>query len=91
MEVIIGKLFIKLLSMQFYYSHPYNTLKAICLACRTISAGDKLILEIRKSGISTGRAKVYKLDNSSLESVREFAKQIKTDYDKIHILINNGK
>lgn len=62
----------------------------VIIACRSIDAGEKLILEIRKSGIITGRAKVYKLDNSSLESVREFAKQIKTAYDKIHILINNA-
>jgi len=60
------------------------------LACRTIGASEKLILEIRKSGINSGRAKAYKLDNSSLNSVREFAKQIKMDYDKIHVLINNG-
>lgn len=63
----------------------------IWLACRTISAGEKLVLEIRKSGVTNGKAKVYKLDNASLESVKQFAKQIKTDYDKIHILINNGK
>ncbi|XP_077264922.1 polyprenol dehydrogenase [Temnothorax americanus] len=62
----------------------------VIIACRTISAGEKLILEIRKSGITSGRAKVYKLDNSSLESVRGFAKQIKADYDQIHILINNA-
>ncbi|XP_012522301.2 dehydrogenase/reductase SDR family member on chromosome X [Monomorium pharaonis] len=62
----------------------------VIIACRTTKAGEKFIHEIRKSGIASGRAKVYKLDNSSLESVREFAKQIKTDYDKIHILINNA-
>ncbi|XP_050450587.1 dehydrogenase/reductase SDR family member on chromosome X-like [Cataglyphis hispanica] len=62
----------------------------VIIACRTTTAGEKLILEIRKSGITSGRAKVYKLDNCSLESVREFAKKIKADYDKIHILINNA-
>lgn len=62
----------------------------VIIACRTTSAGEKLILELRKSGVTSGRAKVYKLDNSSLDSVREFAKRIKTDYDKIHILINNA-
>jgi len=63
----------------------------IWLACRVISAGENIIHQIRESGVTSGRAKVYKLDNSSLESVKKFAKQIKADYDKIHILINNGK
>ncbi|XP_011868072.1 PREDICTED: dehydrogenase/reductase SDR family member on chromosome X-like [Vollenhovia emeryi] len=62
----------------------------VIIACRTTSAGEKLILKIRESGVASGLAKVYKLDNSSLESVRKFAEQIKTDYDRIHILINNA-
>lgn len=62
----------------------------VVIACRTISVGENLILQIRKSGVVSGRAKVYKLDNSSLNSVKEFAKKIKEDYDKIHILINNA-
>ncbi|XP_070150160.1 polyprenol dehydrogenase isoform X2 [Polyergus mexicanus] len=41
----------------------------VIIACRTTTAGEKLILEIRKSGITNGRAKVYKLDNCSLESL----------------------
>lgn len=52
--------------------------------------GEKLIHEIRKSGITSGRAKVYKLDNCSFASIREFVKKIKAEYDRIHILINNG-
>ncbi|XP_011158922.2 dehydrogenase/reductase SDR family member on chromosome X [Solenopsis invicta] len=62
----------------------------VIIACRTLEAGNKLIDEIRKSGIVSGKAKVYKLDNASFESVRSFAKRIKTDYDQIHILINNA-
>ncbi|KYN06931.1 PREDICTED: dehydrogenase/reductase SDR family member on chromosome X-like isoform X2 [Cyphomyrmex costatus] len=62
----------------------------VIIACRVISMGEDIVLQIRKSGITSGRAKVYKLDNSSLESVREFSKQIKVDYDKIHILVNNA-
>ncbi|KYQ48094.1 Dehydrogenase/reductase SDR family member on chromosome X [Trachymyrmex zeteki] len=62
----------------------------VIIACRVISAGENIILQIRESGVTSGRAKVYKLDNSSLESVKKFAKQIKADYDKIHILINNA-
>ncbi|GAB1863445.1 Dehydrogenase/reductase SDR family member on chromosome X-like isoform X1 [Camponotus japonicus] len=62
----------------------------VIIACRTITAGEKVIHEVRKSGIASGRAKVYKLDNSSFASIREFAKKIKAEYDKIHILINNA-
>ncbi|KAL2726654.1 dehydrogenase/reductase SDR family member on chromosome X-like [Vespula squamosa] len=59
-------------------------------SCRTPAAGEKLISQIRESGITSGKAKVYKLDNASLESVKEFADQIKLNYNKIHILINNA-
>ncbi|XP_076175859.1 retinol dehydrogenase 11 [Ptiloglossa arizonensis] len=62
----------------------------VIIACRTPAAGDKTILQIRESGITTGQAKVYKLDNASLKSVREFATEIKKDYKQIHILINNA-
>lgn len=62
----------------------------VIIACRTTNAGEKLIHEIRRSGIISGRAKVYKLDNSCFESVKKFVKQIKTDYDRIHILVNNA-
>ncbi|KAK2584742.1 hypothetical protein KPH14_007073 [Odynerus spinipes] len=62
----------------------------VIIACRTPSAGEKLICQIRESGITTGKAKVYQLDNASLESVHEFAKKIKQDYNKIHVLINNA-
>ncbi|KYN10492.1 Dehydrogenase/reductase SDR family member on chromosome X [Trachymyrmex cornetzi] len=62
----------------------------VILACRVISLGENIIHQIRESGVTSGRAKVYKLDNSSLESVKKFAKQIKADYDKIHVLINNA-
>ncbi|CAK9825963.1 Dehydrogenase/reductase SDR family member on chromosome X [Anthophora retusa] len=62
----------------------------VIIACRTPSAGEKAILQIRESGVSTGQAKVYKLDNASLESVRQFAAEIKKDYTQIHILVNNA-
>ncbi|XP_011646895.1 dehydrogenase/reductase SDR family member on chromosome X-like isoform X1 [Pogonomyrmex barbatus] len=62
----------------------------VIVACRTPSAGEKIISEIRKSGITNGRAKIYKIDNSSFDSVRQFAEQIKRNYNKIHILINNA-
>ncbi|CAL7936981.1 unnamed protein product [Xylocopa violacea] len=62
----------------------------VIIACRTPSAGEKAILQIRESGINTGQAKVYKLDNASLTSVKEFAAEIKRDYKQIHILVNNA-
>ncbi|XP_076224864.1 retinol dehydrogenase 12 [Nomia melanderi] len=60
------------------------------IACRTPSAGEAAILQIRGSGVKSGHAKVYKLDNASLESVKQFAAEIKKDYKEIHILINNA-
>ncbi|XP_017766379.1 PREDICTED: retinol dehydrogenase 12-like [Eufriesea mexicana] len=62
----------------------------VIIACRTPSAGEKAILQIRESGINSGQAKVYKLDNASLESVKQFATEIKKDYKQIHVLINNA-
>ncbi|OAD61195.1 Dehydrogenase/reductase SDR family member on chromosome X [Eufriesea mexicana] len=76
MEVIIGRTLYKF--------------KNIFSACRTPSAGEKAILQIRESGINSGQAKVYKLDNASLESVKQFATEIKKDYKQIHVLINNA-
>ncbi|XP_076641405.1 retinol dehydrogenase 12 [Halictus rubicundus] len=62
----------------------------VIIACRTPSAGEKVIEQIRESGVKSGHAKVYKLDNASLESVKQFAAQIKRDYTEIHVLINNA-
>ncbi|XP_053999739.1 retinol dehydrogenase 12-like [Hylaeus anthracinus] len=62
----------------------------VIIACRTPAAGDETIFRIRESGVKSGVAKVYKLDNSSLKSVKQFATQIKKDYKQIHVLINNA-
>ncbi|XP_066590222.1 dehydrogenase/reductase SDR family member on chromosome X-like [Prorops nasuta] len=62
----------------------------VIIACRKPAAGEKLIKKIRESGVKTGKAEVYQLDNSSLKSVRNFAEQIKRDHRQIHILINNA-
>ncbi|XP_076760480.1 retinol dehydrogenase 11 [Xylocopa sonorina] len=62
----------------------------VIIGCRTPSAGEKAIREIRESGVNIGQAKVYKLDNASLKSVKEFAAEIKRDYKQIHILVNNA-
>lgn len=62
----------------------------VIIACRTPSAGEEVIQKIRESGVKSGHAKVYKLDNASLESVKQFASQLKKDYTKINVLINNA-
>lgn len=49
-----------------------------------------LLKDARKEGITTGDLKAFTLDVSSLESVRSFAEQIKQNYSKINILLNNG-
>lgn len=90
MEVIIGKF--KILIIFHLLKFFFNILYIIFfLACRTPFAGEKAIFQIRESGINTGKAKIYKLDNSSLQSVKQFAIEIKKDYKEIHVLINNGK
>lgn len=63
---------------------------SVNLGCRRIEAGEKAVENIRESGVIKGKAIIYKLDNSSLKSVREFADNVKQDYKKINILINNG-
>ncbi|XP_063992141.1 retinol dehydrogenase 12 isoform X2 [Diachasmimorpha longicaudata] len=62
----------------------------VVIACRRPEAGEKAIDNIRKSGTTTGKAVVYRLDNSSLTSVREFAEAIKRDHSKVDILVNNA-
>ncbi|XP_050582704.1 retinol dehydrogenase 12-like [Bombus affinis] len=62
----------------------------VIIACRTPSAGENAIIQIRESGVKSGQAKVYKLDNTSLKSVKQFAMEIKRDYKQIHVLINNA-
>lgn len=53
-------------------------------------AGKKLYKQLRDNGIKTGEISIYKLDTSSLESVRLFAQAVKQDFDKIDLLVNNG-
>ncbi|XP_014216438.1 retinol dehydrogenase 12 [Copidosoma floridanum] len=62
----------------------------VIIACRRPAAGDKVVEDIRKSGVLTGKTKVMKLDNSSLGSVRAFVEAFKNNYKKLDILINNA-
>lgn len=59
-------------------------------ACRNVTAGDRAIETIRKSGITTGKPRVMELDNSKLDSVKKFVQQFRKLYDRLDILINNG-
>lgn len=56
-----------------------------------MEAAETIINNIRKEGIATGDAKVFKLDLCNLESVKAFAERVKNDYSQLNILINNGK
>lgn len=63
----------------------------VCLACRDIKKAEQLRDEIlAKSDIAKSRLAVYHLDLSSLDSVRNFAKEVSTKEERIDILINNA-
>ncbi|XP_044003187.1 retinol dehydrogenase 11 [Aphidius gifuensis] len=62
----------------------------VIIGCRRIEAGEKAVKNIRELGVIKGKARIYKLDNSSLKSVREFVDKVKQEYEKINILINNA-
>ncbi|XP_057317837.1 retinol dehydrogenase 12-like isoform X2 [Microplitis mediator] len=62
----------------------------VIIACRKRESGEKAIDKIRASGVTDGKTKVYVLDNSSFESVKKFSSELKKDYTKIHVLINNA-
>lgn len=55
-----------------------------------MSRGEKAIAIIRESGVFSGTAKVMRLDNSSLASVKNFIREFKLQHKKLDILINNG-
>jgi len=61
----------------------------VILACRDVTKGRKAVEWIRTK-TSNGQLKVMKLDLASLDSVREFAKEFKSTYDTLHILVNNA-
>jgi len=61
----------------------------IILASRNVTLTDKVIEDIRKV-TSNGKLVNMKLDLGSLQSIRSFAEEVKKNYDRIHILINNA-
>ncbi|XP_016841908.1 dehydrogenase/reductase SDR family member on chromosome X [Nasonia vitripennis] len=62
----------------------------VVIACRRTSAGEKAVESIRKCGVTSGKANVMELDNSSLDSVRKFVEEFKNNYQKLDILVNNA-
>lgn len=55
---------------------------------RDVDRGEALVREIESSG--AGSARFYRADFGSLANVRELASQIRRDYDRLDVLINNA-
>ncbi|CAH0560515.1 unnamed protein product [Brassicogethes aeneus] len=62
----------------------------ILIGCRNIQAAKSMIETFRKEGIKTGNADIYNLDISLIESIKLFAKEIKSKYYKINYVVNNA-
>ncbi|XP_055382289.1 dehydrogenase/reductase SDR family member on chromosome X [Condylostylus longicornis] len=62
----------------------------VIMACRDPEGGRKNILEAVDFSTIRGKLICEKLDVASLSSVKEFAKKIQDNYEKIDLLINNA-
>jgi len=60
----------------------------VLLLCRSLERGEKAAQEIREA--TKGEVTVFRLDLSSLRSVKECCRQISRSFSKIDILINNA-
>merc|ERR1712032_1806264 len=60
----------------------------VLLLCRSLERGEKAAQEIREA--TRGEVTVFRLDLSSLRSVKECCRQISRSFSKIDILINNA-
>ncbi|CAL4110378.1 unnamed protein product [Meganyctiphanes norvegica] len=60
----------------------------IIMGCRDTKKAEKVAQEIKNQ--TGGDVDVFSLDLSSLNSVREFAKEVKSRHSRIHMLINNA-
>ena len=60
----------------------------VIMACRNVAAAQEAADEISKQ--SGGQVEVYKLDLSSLKSVRDFAAKVRDKETRLDILINNA-
>lgn len=55
---------------------------------RSVERGETLVAEIEADGM--GSARFYRADLADFDEVRAFAAEVKADYDRIDILINNA-
>lgn len=62
----------------------------IVIACRNLEKGYESQAEIEKSTGIVDRIKVMKVDLSSFDSVKEFVAQFRSEYDSLHLLVNNA-
>jgi NAD(P)-dependent dehydrogenase (short-subunit alcohol dehydrogenase family) len=62
---------------------------AVVLACRRPAEGEKVAQEVRTHGVS-GQIVVMALDLSSLESVRDFARDFLAAFSQLNGLVNNA-
>ncbi|ODN06329.1 Retinol dehydrogenase 12 [Orchesella cincta] len=64
----------------------------IILGVQTTAEGEKCVAEIHKLGITSGRMKLLTLELKSLDSVRQFAKEVLASEEgqRIDLLVNNG-
>ncbi|KAL7304493.1 hypothetical protein TKK_0003285 [Trichogramma kaykai] len=62
----------------------------VIVACRKPEAGQKVVDKIRKSGVTSGRAEVMRLDNADFKVVRGFVAEFTKKYSQLHVLINNA-
>lgn len=62
----------------------------VVIGCRNVQAGLDAVEKFRNQDITSGKVDVIKLDTSSLESVRNFAREVTSLIKQLHILVNNG-
>lgn len=61
----------------------------VILACRDVKAAENTVIHIRRF-TENGQFVIRHLDLASLASVREFANRIKTEEERVDVLINNA-
>jgi hypothetical protein len=61
----------------------------VIIACRNVKASEKLVEELKKVTMNN-QIEFMELDLASIDSVKNFIKEVKKKYDKLDILFNNG-
>ena len=62
----------------------------VILACRTQAKAEEAIAELEREGIEPEQLEFRALDLASLDSIRAFAAEIRADYPRVDLLINNA-